>query len=157
MILRVTAGALALVAANTHNDADELKPLGVDGDFLAFDFGDCDTLDAARESIRSMDVFLAGLIADADDASEIASLSQLKSAVVAIETDVVREYAYKTRAQNDASEASENSARSHYASDTHAAINDSSSSNGAATTDEESNSNDEAQEIPSPSRKSKRG
>lgn len=145
MILRVTTGAFAAAAAATHSDADEMKSISVDGPFLVFDFSHCESLEEARESIRTMDVFLAGLIADEDEPAEIAALSALKSAVIAIETDVQREYVYKTRAQNTVAEASDDTAQSHYASDTHAASEDSSNSNGAETTDEESLSNEQAQ------------
>lgn len=146
MKFRVASTSFALAAADTHAANDGLKPLSAEGPFLVFDFSHCESLEEARESIRSMDVCLAGLIADEDEPAEIAALSQLKSAVIAIETDVVRENTYKNRAQITASEAVAADAESQLHTNTHAAINDSSNSNGAEATDEELKEYEQAQQ-----------
>jgi hypothetical protein len=136
MQLRIIAGSLAIVAANTHKDAEELAPISIENGFLVFDFGADSTIETAIESIRTMDKYLGGLIADADDDADISALSQLKSQVANIERDAVREYAYKTRASVTA-EATDANAESQLQGEQHASINDSSSSNGAANDEEE--------------------
>lgn len=135
MKLQINAAAAALVALNMHKDAEELAPLSAEGALLAFDFTAFDSLEAIRESISAMDNFLAGVIADADEAAEIAALTALKREVVGVERTVVREYAYKTRATENA-EATAPNAESQLHVNSHTDINGSSISDGADETTE---------------------
>ena len=144
MLIQVTAGAAVLAIANTHASAEELAPLEVNGALLAFDFGSDATLESATESLRKMDVYVGGLIADSDDASVIPALSQLKAVIVGVQRDVEREFAYMTRASS-ALETTPSDVETLLHGEQHASINDSSSSNGAdSSNDEELNTDGEA-------------
>lgn len=146
MFIQIAAGAGALAAANTHKDAPELGPIEVNGALLVFDFGENATLDTARESIRSMDAFVGGLIADADENDDILALSALKGFICASEREVEREFAYILNA-SATSEANDDDAGSRLHAKQHASINESPSSN-QAVENEELNTNGEAQQKP---------
>lgn len=97
MQIRVNAGAATLAAAAALAGTPELKALSVDGPFLAFDFGD-DTLEEALTTLRVMDEFVGGRIADADSHEVASALSGVKGAIVSLERDVTREFSLRTPA-----------------------------------------------------------
>lgn len=158
MQIRIASSAAALAVAAIHADATELAPLSIERVFLVFDFGACGSLSEARESIRTMDAYLAQQIAESDDGADIAALSLLKRQVVGIEQDVVREFAYKTRT-TDSAEATTPDAESQLHGEQHASINDSSSSNGASLAEKEvvNGTSPEAEQQPRPRSRRQRG
>jgi hypothetical protein len=136
MYLRINAGGSTLAAANTHMAAPELAPLGVEGALLAFDFTAFDTLEAALESIRTMDRYVGGLIADADNRADIIPLSSLKVAIAGVERTVMREYAYKEALRADQEAIEPEEIRQLHA-EQDASTTESPESNGADPVDEE--------------------
>lgn len=147
MLIKFAPATIAVMCADTHKSVKELEVLETDGPFLIFNFGPDATADSCRESLRDMDAFVGGLIADEDNEAEIVGLSSLKSEILRAQKEVEREFAYIMNA-SATTEAILDDTGSQLHGEQNASTNDSSSSNDADSSNEELSNNGETKQSP---------
>jgi hypothetical protein len=137
MLIRKSVPAAALAAVIAIGDRSELNGFTVDGPFLALELhGDLSLVDALA-FMDQADAYVGGLIADADDAEQIANFTALKRAINDLRSDVTRESYIQGAPISSNADATDETVISHPTSTGDAASYFSSQSNQASSEQQE--------------------